>query len=148
MDANKVKVLLIHSGDGGLGARLAALTRVDLLAVTADALQAVAAVRDRRPDVVILNADVPLADTLLIVHRLGQETPKVPALVLLPDNDERVLTALLDAGAAGCALSDITDKDFLYALHALARQESFLSPGLAKFLIENVQRSEETRKLH
>jgi len=140
-NTKRVGILVIHCGDTRLASRLASLPAVDLLLATTDMAQAVPLAREHQPDVVVLNEDVPLADGLLMTHRFAHESPGFPVLVFLAESDEKTLADLLDAGASGCALSDIGDKDLTNALQALKRRESYLSPALAKYLIANVQRA-------
>ncbi|MDT5265203.1 MAG: hypothetical protein QOI90_1829 [Mycobacterium sp.] len=102
---------------------------------TATGGDAVAAVREHRPDVVLLDIRMPDVDGLTVLQQLlALPAPPVVAMLTTFDTDEYVLAAL-NIGAAGFLLKD-TDPDQLAQLvRTLAAGGVVMSPKTSRTLL-------------
>jgi DNA-binding NarL/FixJ family response regulator len=105
------------------------------LVSTATGGDAVAAVREHRPDVVLLDIRMPDVDGLTVLQQLlALPAPPVVAMLTTFDTDEYVLAAL-NIGAAGFLLKD-TDPDQLAQLvRTLAAGGVVMSPKTSRTLL-------------
>ena len=77
------------------------------------------AVRDHRPDVVLMDVRMPVMDGIAATHRLHDDGGP-PVLVLTTFDDDDVLWGALQAGAAGFLLKDTPADDLIAAIRTVA----------------------------
>ena len=108
---------------------------------------AVDAVREHRPDVVLLDIRMPDVDGLTVLERLrAQPDPLVVAMLTTFDADEYVLTAL-HAGADGFLLKDTEPEQLAQLVRTLAADRVVISPKASRNLLHclpHTGRDEET----
>ena len=109
-----------------------------------DGRAAIDLVRRRRPDVVLMDIQMPDIDGLEATRRLLQRRrPEHPVAVLMLttfDLDAYVYDALR-AGASGFLLKDTLPEDLVAAIRVVARGDALIAPGITKRLIEQFARS-------
>lgn len=113
----------------GLIALLQTADDIDVLGHSGDGRAALEGIAEARPDVVLCDLALPGLSGLEVIKRLqGQaHTPRV--VVLSMYHDPVWVQRALDAGAHGYLLKGSGVADVLNAVRAVARGESFLSPG-------------------
>ena len=111
---------------------------VEVVADVEDGEQALAAVREHKPDVVLMDLVMPRMDGVEAIRRIVAERPgtRVVALTSFLD-DDKVLPAVR-AGAAGYLLKDIGPKDLVKAIRTVYGGEGLLHPAVAARLMEEV----------
>jgi DNA-binding NarL/FixJ family response regulator len=110
----------------------------------ADGRAAIDLVRLRRPDVVLMDIQMPDIDGLEATRRLLRESElEHPVAVLMLttfDLDAYVYDALR-AGASGFLLKDTLPEDLVAAIRVVARGDALIAPGITKRLIEQFARA-------
>ncbi|MEU4545524.1 response regulator transcription factor [Nonomuraea dietziae] len=117
---------------GGFSMILDAQPDIDVVAEAADGIEAVALVREHRPDVLLLDIRMPRMDGIEAARLVGKET-KVLMLTTF-DLDDYVYDALR-AGASGFLLKDVRRDDLVNAVRVVAAGESLLAPTVTSRLI-------------
>lgn len=85
-----------------------------------------------KPDIAIVDISMPVMDGIEATKQIKATCPAVAVLILSAyDNDEFVF-ALLEAGAAGYLLKDVSGQDIINAVRAVLRGESVLHPVIAR----------------
>ncbi|MFE9422084.1 response regulator [Kitasatospora sp. NPDC006697] len=119
----------------GFGMILDAQPDIEVVAEAADGEQAVAAVAEHRPDVLLLDVRMPVLDGLGAARRVCAEHPETKVLMLTTfDIDDYVYDALR-AGASGFLLKDVRRDDLAHGVRLVARGEALLAPSVTKRLI-------------
>jgi DNA-binding NarL/FixJ family response regulator len=119
----------------GLEQLVATFEGVELVGSAADGAAAVALCADLRPDVALMDLEMPELDGIQATVRIVAAAPETRVVVLTSFSDrERVLSAL-DAGAVGYILKDATPAEVLDAVRAAARGESPLDPKAGSALL-------------
>ncbi|MFC7344324.1 response regulator [Saccharopolyspora griseoalba] len=120
----------------GLVALLSNEPGLRVLAEAADGDSAVAAVRRRRPDVVLLDVRMPGKDGIAAAQEIIAETEGRTSVIMLTvhDLDEYVYGALR-AGASGFLLKDASPEELVKAVHTVAAGEALLAPRVTKRLL-------------
>lgn len=98
--------------------------------------QALDAVRDRQPDVVLLDIRMPDTDGLTLLKAIRRlPAPPVVAMLTTFDADEYVAAALR-AGAAGFLLKDTDPEQLGHLVRALAAGETVLSSTVTRTVVD------------
>jgi two-component system, NarL family, response regulator DesR len=79
---------------------------VDVVASVGDGTEAVAAVREHRPDVVLMDYRLPGLDGVQATAAIHEAVPGVAVVILTASVAPREFDALLEAGAVACLTKD------------------------------------------
>jgi DNA-binding NarL/FixJ family response regulator len=120
----------------GLRSLLEGEESIAVVAEAVDGEQALRAVRQHRPDVVLMDIRMPNLDGLEATRRLVADGSATRVLVLTTfDLDEYVFEALR-AGASGFLLKDATAEELIGAVRTLAAGDAVLAPTVTRRVIE------------
>lgn len=114
----------------GLRALLEAEDDLRVIGEAADAATAAKLVEDRRPDVLVLDLNMPGAEPRADLPRMRAAAPGTAIVVLTMQSDPRVARELLRAGAAGFVLKQSADRNLAEAIRAAAAGSSYVDPRL------------------
>lgn len=121
---------------GGLRALLETEPELHLTGVARTGTEAVELVRRERPDVVLMDLQMPELSGVEATRRIVAEQPATGVLVLTMFDDDQSVFAAMRAGARGYLLKDADEDDLLRAIRAVADGEAIFGPGIARRLIE------------
>jgi DNA-binding NarL/FixJ family response regulator len=121
----------------GLRMILEAEPDISVVAEAADGDEAVAVVLAERPDVLLLDVQMPGADGIAALQRIAAADAPTRVLILTTfDLDEYVHRAMR-AGASGFLLKDMPGEDIVAAVRQAARgADPLLAPSVTRRLIE------------
>jgi len=103
--------VLIADDHDGLGRLIGALEDIEVLGVAGDGAEAVERCRERAPDVVLMDLDMPRMDGIEATRRITEGHPGTAVLILTSlSNRSRILGAL-SAGACGYVLKDASSAE-------------------------------------
>jgi two-component system response regulator DevR len=92
-----------------------------------EALRRIPAVR---PDVAVLDAQLPDGSGIEVCREIRSSLPSVACLILTSYDDDEALFAAIMAGAAGYVLKQIRGTDLVEAVHRVAQGQSLLDPAV------------------
>jgi len=119
----------------GLEQLAATFSDVEVVATAADGVEAVARCVDTRPDVVLMDLEMPRMDGIDATRRIAEVVPEAQVVILTSFSDRDRIMRALDAGAIGYILKDAAPDEVADAVRAAARGESPLDPKAARALI-------------
>jgi DNA-binding NarL/FixJ family response regulator len=116
---------------------LAADPDIEVVAEARTGSEAVQAVRELRPDVVLMDIRMPDLDGIEATRRiLAQNGSRTQVVILTTfDLDEYVYDALR-AGASGFLLKDVPAPQLITGIHTVSQGQALLAPAITKRLIE------------
>ena len=135
----------------GLQGLLSAQEDFQVVGEAANGREAVSVVRHTKPDVLLVDLQMPELDGVHVIREIRSATPGTRILVLTTyDSDGDILRAV-EAGATGYLLKDTPREELFKAIRATARGESVLSPVVASKLVGRargpVERSLSAREI-
>ncbi|KEF06863.1 MULTISPECIES: response regulator transcription factor [Streptomyces] len=130
----------------GFRALLDAQPGIEVVGEAADGEEALIALREQRPDVVLMDIRMPVLDGLAATRQITEDPRlSVVKVVMLTtfEMDEYVFEAIR-AGAAGFLVKDTEPEELVRAVRAVVDGDALLSPGVTRRLIaEFAARSKE-----
>lgn len=101
-----------------------------------------------KPHVVLLDVGMPGTGGLAAAHRIAQAMPAVKVLIVSQyDDEEYVVEALSEAGAAGYMIKDDPASELLTAVRAVHSGRRYLSPAIAPVVLARLKHPEAVGSL-
>ena len=119
----------------GLEQLLAGTDDIVVVGTAANGREALDVVREIRPDVVLMDLQMPEVDGVAATRAIMAADIGVDVLVLTSFSDSERIIAALDAGAVGYLLKDADPEDVLQGIRAVSRGESPIHPRAARALL-------------
>jgi DNA-binding NarL/FixJ family response regulator len=125
-----------------LGLRQACESAEDLEVVgeAADGQEAVELAQRCRPDVVLMDINMPVMDGVEATHRIVEQDPGVRVIMLTIYRQDRYVFEAIKAGARGYLLKDVDEHELLEAIRAVYRGEALINPALATRVLDEFRR--------
>lgn len=114
----------------GLRNMLEAESDLRVIGEAGDAPSAAKLARDRRPDVLVLDLQMPGADPARDIAGLRESVPDTAIVMLTMQSDPRRARDLLRAGAAGYVLKQAAEQKLTEAIRIAAAGGSYIDPEL------------------
>jgi DNA-binding NarL/FixJ family response regulator len=119
----------------GLAQLLEGAGDIAVVGQAGDGAEAVELVRRTRPDVVVMDLQMPGVDGVEATRQIVAEGLGAEVVVLTSFSDSTRIVAALDAGAVGYLLKDADPEDVLAGVRAVSRGGSPLDPTVARRLL-------------
>ncbi len=139
----KIRVLLVDDQAlfrEGLRTLLSVWDDIEVVGEAANGAEAVTAVAQLKPDVVLMDLRMPVLDGVAATRRICAQNPDCRIIVLTTFDDDEHIFDGLRAGAAGYLLKDVPSAKLVEAIRATARGESFLQPSVAARVVAEFTR--------
>jgi DNA-binding NarL/FixJ family response regulator len=120
---------------GGLLQLLGDIDGFEVVGAAAGGEEAVKLAAEHKPDVVLMDLEMPGIDGIEATRRIRGADPEVNVVVLTAFSDRRRILDAIDAGAVGYLLKDAEPEELIRGLQAAARGESPLAPKAAQALV-------------
>ncbi|HEX8632257.1 MAG TPA: response regulator transcription factor [Catenuloplanes sp.] len=109
---------------------------IEVVGEAADGARAGELARDLRPDVVLMDVEMPGVDGLAATRRIAADAPHGPAVLILTTfSREDYLFEALRSGASGFLLKNGTPEALIEAVHVVARGDALLAPEVTRRVI-------------
>ena len=96
--------------------------------------EALALAQRVKPDLVVLDLDMPRGDGLSALRNLRQALPETRVLILTVHTERERLLSLLDAGAQGYLTKEAASRELVEAIRVVAAGEIYVRPSAARLL--------------
>ncbi len=122
----------------GLRALLEANDGMEVVGEAGDGRLAVTLAQACRPDVVLIEADLPGLNGVEATARIREACPEVKIVALSGQSDPGVVTAMLLNGAAGFVLKHTGQEDLITAIHSALNGRTYLSSQIAGVVVDDL----------
>jgi len=106
-----------------------------VVAEAADGDTALAAIRTERPDVAVLDIQMPRRTGIEVTRAVRDERLLVGVLVLTAYDDDPYVQAVLEAGANGYVLKNASSQEIVQAVHTVHEGQMALDPSIARKIV-------------
>jgi DNA-binding NarL/FixJ family response regulator len=120
----------------GFKAVLESTGEMEVVAEACDGLEAIAAARETRPDVILMDIRMPNLDGIEAIRRL----PNHRVLVLTTFGLDEYIIEALRAGASGFITKDVPTDELIRAVRVVADGDALLTPAVTRQLLDRVAR--------
>jgi DNA-binding NarL/FixJ family response regulator len=120
----------------GFKAVLEATGQMEVVAEAGDGLEAIAAARSTKPDVVLMDIRMPNLDGIEAIRQL----PRYRVLVLTTFGLDEYIVEALRAGASGFITKDVPADELVHAVRVVAAGDALLTPSVTRQLLDRVAR--------
>ena len=119
----------------GLAGLLATLPEVEIAGSAGTAEEALTALRENAPDIVLMDINLPGASGVEATRQAAQVAPATAVLVVTMVDDDDSVFAALAAGARGYILKGASAGEITAALRTVAAGGAVFGPGIASWLL-------------
>lgn len=123
----------------GISALLEHSHEVKVICTASNGAEAVKAALEHRPDVALLDINMPEMDGLAACERIAREAPDVKVLAMSMHGEGRLVQAMLGKGARGYVLKTCGGVELLAAIRAVHEGGTWISKEAADSLVENLR---------
>lgn len=117
--------------------------RLRVVAEAGDGQAALDAIEQFRPQIAVLDIDMPLLDGFAVASAMKEKNPETEIIFLTMHNDEDMFNEAIDLGAKGYVLKDSALKDIVSCIKTVASGQHYTSPSLTSYLINRGRRVTE-----
>lgn len=146
MADNKIRVVLVDDHplvQEGIIARLEGEESLQVVGAANDGQQALALIEEVQPDVVLMDISMPVMSGFEATERLRQEQPDVKVLILSMHENREYILKLIQCGAAGYVLKDVSSGELVTAIETVYRGGTYFSAGASQSLFSQANFAEE-----
>ena len=124
----------------GIRSLLEQMSGIEVVGEAGDGREAVKLIRQLRPDIVLMDVAMAQMNGIEATTRIKKAYKDIRVIILsMYSNEEYVLQAL-QAGASGYLLKDAATLELELAVRAVSRNETYLSPGVSKHVIDSYRK--------
>lgn len=130
----------------GLRATIEREPRLKVLAEAGDGRTALALIQSLRPQVAILDIDMPEMDGFSVAQQVRRQKLPVEIIFLSIHREEEFLNRALELDAKGYVTKDSAVTDIISGIHAVADGQHYVSPALASILVAQRRQTAAPRR--
>ena len=136
------KIRLILADDhavvrSGIRMLLEAQPDIEIVSEAESGRQAVDQVRRLKPDVVLMDVQMPELNGIEATQKIKEIAPETAVLALTMHEDDQYFFEMLHSGASGYVPKRAAPDDLVTAIRTVARGEIFLYPSLATRVVKD-----------
>jgi DNA-binding NarL/FixJ family response regulator len=114
---------------------------LEVVAEAEDGVTAFERIQDSRPDVAVLDIDMPGEDGFSVARRVREQRLPVLVIFLTMHKDELHFNEAMDLGVRGYLIKDNAAADVVNCINAIAAGRDYVSPSLSTHLLNRARRA-------
>jgi DNA-binding NarL/FixJ family response regulator len=109
---------------------------LEIVGEASNGLAALKVIRERQPDIAVVDLSMPELNGILLSRRLAVEMPSVRVLALTLHEDRAFLKQAIDAGVRGYVLKRSAAESLVHAIRAVLACGLYVDPAIANSLFD------------
>ncbi|SBS26025.1 Oxygen regulatory protein NreC [Marinomonas spartinae] len=118
----------------GLQARLELEADINIVGTAANGLEALEKAKVLSPDLVLMDVSMPILNGLDATKRFRSEQPHIKILMLSMHYDKEYILSVLQAGANGYVLKDVSSEELIQAINTVYQGGTYFSSKASDLL--------------
>ncbi len=114
-------------------------SRFEVVGEAGDGEEAVQMASQLKPDVIIMDISMPKLNGIEATKQIKALQPSAVVLILTAYDYEQYIFPLLEAGAAGYLLKDVSSRELVSAIQTVYKGEAVLHPAIARKVMERLR---------
>src|ERR1044072_4500425 len=103
-----------------------------------DANNALRAARTDKPDVILVDMDLPNEGSLELIRQITRQLPDAKVIIISLIEQERIILNCIEAGAKGYVSKAASLEELKAAIYSVFREETFCSPRMAYLIFSRI----------
>jgi len=144
----KIRILLADDHTivrAGIRQLLESARDLQVIAEAGDGEEAQALIEQHKPDVAVLDIQMPKASGIEVTRWVRSRLPEVGVLILTAYDDDPYVMAVLQAGANGYVLKTAKADELIQAVRDVHEGKSALDPSITRKLMSNIFKTPENK---
>jgi len=108
---------------------------IEVVGETGEGQAALALIKKKKPDVVLMDVAMPGLNGFEITRKITPQLGGVKVVALSAYSERKFVLRMFRAGAAGYLIKDCVFKELAYAIKAVAKGQTYISPKIADILV-------------
>ncbi len=141
---SKVRILIADDHElvrRGLRATLEERPGWEVVGEAGDGEEAIKLSLKLRPDLLVLDVNMPKQNGLEVARALQERAPKIRVLVLTVHDSAQIVREIMQAGAKGYLLKSEAGKDLPTAVETVMQDQPFLTPSVTNIVLDTFLKS-------
>jgi len=146
----KIRILLADDHNivrSGIRQLLESADDLQVIAEAGDGEEAQAFIQQHKPDVAVLDIQMPKASGIEVTRWVRSHLPEVGVLILTAYDDDPYVMAVLQAGANGYVLKTGQSDELIQAVRDVYEGKSALDPNITRKLMTNIFKKPESKSV-
>ncbi len=139
----KIRVLVVDDHTivrDGICALLGLVGDIEVVGEAVNGREALEKIKELSPNVVLMDIAMPVMGGLEATRRIQKEFPGTKVIALTQYDDREYVYPVIEAGAHGFISKVAASSELTTAIRSVYQGDSYLSPSIAKFFIQDYQR--------
>lgn len=140
---SRIKLLLVDDHPvvrKGISSCLARHPHLNVVGEAADGQEALRKARELKPDLILMDIDMPEMNGLMVTEMLKKESPDIKVLILSMHNSTEYVMRIVQSGARGYVLKEAATEELVRAIETVNGGEAFFSPDVARMALNQFVR--------
>lgn len=130
----------------GLRSMLADRNDLEVVCEASDGLEAIRCVKNKRPDLLLLDLSMPRLSGISVVKDVRSSYPDMKILVLTIHESDQYVLETFRAGVNGYCIKDSSRDELLIAIDSIMNGKTYISPGIADEVMQGYLSGRKTMK--
>lgn len=145
---NSIKLAVVddqHLFRQGLISLIGEFEELSLVVEAANGNDLLEQLKTKKPDVVLLDLEMPVMDGIETTANLQKKYPDVKVLILTMHNEEEIILHLIEKGAHGFLLKDNPIETIVDAIYAVMENGYYFNDHVSKVMVRGLMKNQKIK---
>lgn len=144
-----IKILVVDDHPifiNGIVALLKGAEGFSIVGTAQNGLEVLEKIPATQPEIILMDINMPIMDGVEATKKIKELYPHIKVIMLTMHNELRLIKELLEIGARGYILKNISRADLLKALDLVSNGKPYLDPNVQEKMIQGISSSNDEKE--